>query len=364
MGESEAMNSGIKKEAESASRRLRMSEEKAGSLEAPDPTALLPEEARQARNELQAYKAECETQSEEICAGEIEASRTRYLDLYDLAPTGFVTVSEKGLIAEANLTAATLLCMVRGEMVRQPFTRFILPEENDIYYLHLKKLFETNMPQTCELRMVKEGGVIFWALLEATVVHDTDGASMCLIAMSDFTERKRAEENLEKSRTLLSEMTSQIPGVVYQFYARPNGEKGFHFISDKSEQIMGLKPDLEGYFERFTALIIPEHREGFIRSIEKSVNEVSEWKYEGMLQKPAGEKIWFSGHSTPLPRGNEMVFNGIVLDITDRRRMEDAVRESAENFRTFFDTMDDIIVVGDKDGKLMYANPSAAAKLG
>jgi signal transduction histidine kinase/ActR/RegA family two-component response regulator len=79
---------------------------------------------------------------------------------------------------------------------------------------------------------------------------------------------------------------------------------------------------LEGYFERFTALVIPEHRESFIKSIEKSVKESSEWEYEGMLQKPSGEKIWFSGNSTPSPRENEMVFNGIVTDITDRKRAE------------------------------------------
>jgi PAS domain-containing protein len=55
--------------------------------------------------------------------------------------------SEKGLILEANLAAATLLGMTRGALVKQPISRFILKEDQDIYYLHRKKLFETGEPR-------------------------------------------------------------------------------------------------------------------------------------------------------------------------------------------------------------------------
>ena len=58
---------------------------------------------------------------------ELEASRARYFDLYDLAPVGYFTLSEQGLILEANLTAARLLGVARGALVKQPLSRFILP---------------------------------------------------------------------------------------------------------------------------------------------------------------------------------------------------------------------------------------------
>ena len=179
-------------------------------------------------------------------------------------------------------------------------------------------------------------------------------------------EQRVAErtEALKKSEMLLLEMTTQVPGVVYQFYARPNGEMGFYYISDRSEWVLGLKPDLEGYFERFTALVVPEHREGFIKSIEKSVKESSEWKYEGMLQKPSGEKIWFFGNCIPLPRENEMVFNGIVTDITERKKSEEVLRKSEARYRLLAENTTDTIWIADMDMNLIFISPTIGRLLG
>jgi PAS domain S-box-containing protein len=170
------------------------------------PEILSPETYRQILHELRVHQIELEMQNNELrlAQAKIEESRARYFDLYDLAPVGYCTVSEKGLMLEANLTVATLLGMPRSALVKQPITRFIFREDQDIYYVHRKKLFETGEPQSCELLMIKKDGASFFARLEATVALDEKGAPVCRVMMSDITEKKRLEDELLKTWKLES----------------------------------------------------------------------------------------------------------------------------------------------------------------
>jgi len=124
----------------------RRAEGHAANTAADRPDTLSPEEARQTLHELRVHQIELEMQNEDLrrTQGELEASRVRYFDLYDLAPVGYCTLSEQGLILEANLTAATLLGVAQDVLVTQPITRFILKEDQGIYYRLRKQLFETH----------------------------------------------------------------------------------------------------------------------------------------------------------------------------------------------------------------------------
>ncbi len=176
--------------------RRRQAEEKA-ALSPENIEALSPEETRQTLHELQVHQIELEMQNEELRRTQVEldASRARYFDLYDVAPVGYFSLSETGLILEANLTAATLLSVPRGVLVKQPITRFIFKEDQDIYYRLRKSLLETLAPQVCELRMLRADAAPFWARLEATAVQDgKSGEAVCRAVVSDITERKQIED--------------------------------------------------------------------------------------------------------------------------------------------------------------------------
>ena len=104
-----------------------------------------------AQENLGIYSVELEMQNHELrrLLGELEGLRARYFDLYNLAPMGYVTLSEHGLILEANLSAAALLGESCDALVQQSFPRFILKEDADIFYLRCKALFETGAAQAC-----------------------------------------------------------------------------------------------------------------------------------------------------------------------------------------------------------------------
>ena len=191
----------------------RQAEKKARALEQQDMAAFTPEEFRWVLHELQVHQIELEMQNEEMrrAQEELDASRTRYFELYDLAPVGYCTLSEQGLIREANLTAATLLGVDQGGLVKQPITRFIVKEDQDIYYRHRKLLFESREPQVCELRMQCYDGRHFWARLQATVVQGDDGAPLCRLVISDITESKQAAEALQKAFDQIKTLRGIIP---------------------------------------------------------------------------------------------------------------------------------------------------------
>ncbi len=174
-----------------------------------EPASQPPEALRQLLHELRVHQIELEMQNEELRRAQmaIEDSRARYFDLYDLAPVGYLTVDEKGLILEANLTAATLLGVTRGALLKKRLSSFILPVDQDLFYRQRQELSKTSAPQASELRMMKTDGSSFWARLEATAAEDADGAPVSLVVVSDVTEHRRAEE---RERQLASERETRV----------------------------------------------------------------------------------------------------------------------------------------------------------
>jgi PAS domain S-box-containing protein len=157
-----------------------------------------PDAMQQLLHELQVHQLELEMQNDELrkTQQKLDAARARYFDLYDLAPVGYCTVSEHGVILEANLTAASLLNLVRGDLVKQAVSRFIVKSDQDIYYQCRKALFQDGMPQDCELQMVKKDGIPFWAHMTLSVSQSTTGEPLQRMVLNDISERKRVDSVL------------------------------------------------------------------------------------------------------------------------------------------------------------------------
>jgi PAS domain S-box-containing protein len=308
-----------------------------------EPDKIPPADMRRMFHELEVHQIELELQNNELrrAQEELEASRQKYFDLYDLAPQGYVTLNEKGIILENNLTAAALFGKERSDLVEQPLTSFILEEDQDIYYFHNKRLFETRAPQECEVRMSKGDGLVFWAGLETVVVSGNDGELTLRTMISDITERKQADEERRRSQQTLSELVERSPFGTYivdaQFrIAQMNAssqEGAFRNVRpvigrpfDEAMRILwpeDVAVEIIGHFRHTLNTGKPYFSRDFIRPRhDAEIVEAYEWEL----------------HRMTLPDGQYGVIC-YYYDSTKLRDAEAALRESEDRLRFALETI-------------------------
>lgn len=128
----------------------------------------------------------------------------------ELAPVGYCTLSDEGLIVHANLVAATLLGEERRALLQQRFARFIQQDHQDTYDTLRQQLIQTGEPQSCELRMSRPDGTSFWAQLQAFFGFDEKGAPMLRVMVNNITERRQAQADLQKSELFKQSILNSI----------------------------------------------------------------------------------------------------------------------------------------------------------
>jgi PAS domain S-box-containing protein len=161
----------------------------------------LRDETKRILYELQVHQAELEAQNEYLrqIQEELDTARARYFDLYELAPVGYFTLNEAGVIEEANRTATELLQVPKSGLVGLPLAHFIFEEDRHRYYLNKKHLIETGGRQVAQLRMTPRSGGPIWVRVEETTVMDATGTRVDRVIVSDITAQKHAEEILAAS---------------------------------------------------------------------------------------------------------------------------------------------------------------------
>jgi PAS domain S-box-containing protein len=120
-----------------------------------------------------------------------EALLEKYMDLYDFAPVGYLSVDEHGQILEVNLTAAALLGLEKSRLVGQFLSRFVVPASRLVLLAFLKKLFTGAGKQACEAALARAGGAPFWSNLHGAAASSASGPEKCCrVVISDITALK------------------------------------------------------------------------------------------------------------------------------------------------------------------------------
>ena len=310
----------------------RRAEKKVSAGKAKAELSLSAKEARLTLHELRVHQIELELQNEELlrAQAELETARARYFDLYDLAPIGYFTISEKGLIHEANLTAARLLGMGKQLLLRKPFTKIIYGEDQDVYYQHRKLLFRTFSPQACEVRILNRKGDPIWVRLESMVPLEgspgRQGEPVSRMVMSDISLLKQAEENSNKTKALLNqtEKLGRIGGWSYDVEKAAESwtEETFRiFEIDLTQNALKMRGGLD--------LIAPAFRPMAEQAIQKAITSGVPYDQEWEIITARNNKRWVHAVArTHKEKGKTRFVWGFFQDISELKRAEEKLKNS------------------------------------
>lgn len=270
----------------------------------PEPLGeLSPMDARRVIHELRVHQIELELQNEELRRTQesLEASRSRYFDLYDLAPVSYFTVSEEGTILEVNLTGSRLLDVARTALVGRPLNLFILPEDQDSFYLATRQLVNTDREQALELRMNRSDGQPFWVWIEMTSAQDDDANAVLRMVLTDITARKETEqalrtaEALRDSWTYYHQMIESLPQLVWTSGA--DGE--WDYLGPQWLKFTGFPAEVQKGLG-WTRQLHPDDRDAAIIDWNRAVAAGTAFAGEYRIRRHDGAFHRFTWRAVPL----------------------------------------------------------------
>ena len=320
------------------------------------------EELKALVQELHIHQIELELQQQELMRARASAeyARDRYEDLYDWAPVGYLSLDHDDLIAQANLTATTLMGIDRADLINECFPRLIHPDDQDTWYYCQQAARNGQDDRPADLRVRTDEGSYRWmrVAIRADVgradPQPGQGDGRLLLTLSDITERKADEQMLRTLNEQLRARTAELD-------AR-NAE--LHAIMDHLTQGLAVA-DLQGRVYQWNRASLEMHGLANVEEAQKQLEEftesfelstptgeilpLEEWPLARVLRgetlrdlqlrvrhlKEGWERIWvYAGALVHDQEGAPFCAVVGITDITEEMRATEALREAKERAET------------------------------
>nr|WP_242582363.1 PAS domain S-box protein [Hymenobacter telluris] len=295
-----------------------------------------------------------------VAQAEAEAARTEYVNLYDFAPVGYLTLDEHGVIIQLNLSAAQQLGSVRQRLLRRRFSLFVAEGQRPEFIKFLTAILNSDKRQTCELRFVREDGTFFYSQLEGSrVISPVDDTVSCLVALLDTTARHTATEALAISEARFRQLFDLSPDAVVLV-------RGMQIVDCNAAamQLLGATAKRE-LIDQNISFLVPEFQPGGGRSadliqqnyaiLRRQGSHRFEWYRYTLQQKP----IWVEVVLTYITVGAEVLVYAVWRDITAQRAAREQLRAEKELSENLLANSVDGIVALDYEGRVTAWNREA-----
>jgi two-component system, cell cycle sensor histidine kinase and response regulator CckA len=278
-------------------------------------------------HELQIHQVELELQNEELqqTRTALEESLARYASLYESAPIGYLTLGRDRLIRQVNLTGARLLGLARARLVGGRLDRLLAVESRPIFETFIAKLFAGESAD-CAVAIRPEDGAPVILELTGTVTED---GQECRVVAADISQRRHAEVALWSAHARLRRFVdANIVGVVIADAAGTVVDANDYYL----ELIDHTREELERGKVDWRAITPPEWLPADERAIVELRARGTCTPYEKEYLRRDGTRVAVLLADALLP-GPEEQIAAFVLDLTERKRAEVALRESESRLR-------------------------------
>jgi len=171
------------------------------------------------------------------------------------------------------------------------------------------------------------------------------------------------EKELVANREEMRNLIANAPGILYEFSGTPQDPEFIdtsRVLKEKTQKVLGIQWHRQQLLNDFIACLPKKDQSRFVLSVQKAIDTVTPWHYEGRFIKPTGEEIWVECSSQPRRVGEKIVYYGIIMDSTPRKEMEESLRLT----QFIFDQAPIGIWRMGPDGKVLDVNEEGCTSLG
>lgn len=272
---------------------------------------------------------------------ELAASRSMFEAAFHASPAPMViTRVSDGTILDANDFCIAWSGYEKHEVIGRTTVELGFWEDRRSRDLFAREVHACGAAEFPRMHYRRKSGEIREVDHSASII-EIQGVPCILSHIQDVTDMRMAQKALLESEERLRGIADNFPGVVFQFHVNENGEWAVTYLSERSGEVLGLDNEPEGFVERCMACISEEDRERFRQSVDEAVRSFGTWDFTCRFIKPSREEILVRGISRPSRRQGELIFNGVLLDVTHqhmqdeelkryRLKLEELVRERTE----------------------------------
>jgi PAS domain S-box-containing protein len=279
------------------------------------------EDALRLIHELRVHQNELELQNEKLRRAQegFEDSRRQNADMFELAPIGYLTLDENGVILAANLEAARQLGTERRHLIKKSLQVYIDEEHRDLFYMHLRKVIRDGERHSCELKLAASDGGEHYVQADSTPIMDSMGNTLCINSIVDITGHKRREAQIAFQASLLDQVRNAVIATDL------NGK--IEYWNNFAETLYQWKAN-EVVGKHILDVIVSEENRKHADELFENIKESGSHKGEFVLRRKDASifPAFFCVSSITDAHKLTTGFVGVIADITEHKRAEEQLQ--------------------------------------